>query len=198
MTVDWTDTVDRTGPRGPRTGPSNSPGSDAPLPAFGRRQGHPLRRSLSFVDEEELLRVYFGTNAEKFLTIHRKTEQKGWASSFNWAVLFFPVIWFLYRKMYITGAFLVLMPFVLVALFPDVGFERYLGIAFFLLAFSANGLYVASAQWRIESFKKRGLAQDALESLVRKSGGTSVPGAVLGAMILAVQIVLIVMAFQVP
>lgn len=198
MAVDWADTVDRTGRRGPGTGPSDSPGPDAPLPEVGGRRSHPLRRLFSFVDEEELLRVYFGTNAEKFLKIHRKTKENGWTFSFNWVVFLSPVIWFLYRKMYITGAFLVLMPFVLVALFPDVGFERYLGIAFFLLAFSANGLYVASAQWRIESFKKRGLAQDALESLVRRSGGTSVPGAVLGAMILVGQVVLIVMAAQLP
>lgn len=191
MTVDWTDSLDR-------TGPSNSPGSDAPLPAVGGRRGHPLRRSFSFVDEEELLRVYFGTNAEKFLKFHRKTKENGWTFSFNWVVLLSPVIWFLYRKMYITGAFLVVMPFALVALFPDVGFERYLGIFFFLLAFSANGFYVSSAQWRIESFKKRGLAQDELESLVRRSGGTSVPGAVLGAMILVGQVVLIVMAAQLP
>ena len=198
MAVDWTDTVDRAGPRGPRTGPSDSPGSDAPLPAVGGRRGHPLRRLLSFVDEEELLRVYFGTNVEKFLKIHRKTKENGLPFSFNWAVFFFPVAWFLYRKMYITGAFFVVMPFVLTALFPDVGFETYLGTFYFLLAFWANAFYVSSAQWRIESFKKRGLAQDELESLVRRSGGTSVPGAVFGGMIFVGQVVLIVMAFQVP
>lgn len=52
---------------------------------------------------------YVQSNANKYIPKFYKMEKTGKKASFNWAAFFFGPIWFLYRKMYTYGIFIVLV-----------------------------------------------------------------------------------------
>lgn len=133
--------------------------------------------------DEDLFRLFVGPNAEKFLRIYRAQKEKKHATSFNWVVLFASLPWFFYRKLYVVGACILLLPIILIVIFPNLSGVSTTGIAV-ALALLANSLYVQIAQRRIKKVKALNLPPAERDQRIRKAGGTSPAGAVFGALIL--------------
>jgi hypothetical protein len=105
-------------------------------------------------------------------------------TSINWGALFFPVAWFLYRKMWLWGAGIVIVPGVLITLFPDLARFANTGLGIGC-GVAANGLYVQMARSRIKAIERRDLTEAERDALIAKSGGTSMGGLVFGALLTA-------------
>lgn len=146
--------------------------------------------------EVEMLRHFMGENAEKFLRL-RKDYGPRTLISFNIAAFFAPLAWFFYRKMYIWGALLLLVPIVLVMVFPALEQIPSAGFAG-AIAVAANSAYLGFATGRVKKLRARaeneGLSDDEFIELLESKGGVSVAGAVFGAMITLSLIALVFMS----
>lgn len=136
-------------------------------------------------DEETLLRIFAGRNPEPFVHALRSGRTKKWSGSrFNLVCLFFPLVWFFYRRMFFYGAILMVAPLIIAVLFPNavgtIGTGLSSGVAIM-----STWLYVTHAQSRIASIERSGQPESVRDELIRKAGGTSVAGAVFGAAVTA-------------
>jgi hypothetical protein len=151
--------------------------SDQEAPSEAPDSGHDSERP-----NEDLFRLFVGPNAEKFLKIYRAQRENKHVTSFNWVVLLAALPWFFYRKLYVVGACVLLLPIILVVIFPDlsgVGTTGF-GVA---LALTANTVYVYIARRRIKKLKALNLPPAERDQRISKAGGTSPAGAVFGTLI---------------
>jgi hypothetical protein len=135
-------------------------------------------------NEESLVRLFIGRNAEKFMGLYRSQVMGKHQTSLNWAALFFPTTWFLYRKMWLWGAGIIILPIVFLTLFPDLARFGNSGLAI-ACGVSANTLYVQTARNRIAAIERRDLAEAERDMLIAKAGGTSVGGLIFGILLTA-------------
>lgn len=139
--------------------------------------------------DAELLRLFVGPNADKFLRIYNAQLKEKDAFSFNWVVLIATLPWLFYRKLYVVGIGLILLPVILVLIFPDlarVGTMSFAGV----MAVTANSIYVHIALRRIKKLKALNLPPAERDERIRNAGGTSPAGAVFGTLIVASMIAL--------
>lgn len=160
-----------------------SPDQDAPSEA--PESGHDSQKS-----DENLFRLFVGPNADKFIRIYRAQGENKHVTSFNWAVLLATLPWFFYRKLYVVGAGILLLPIILVVIFPDLSGVGTTGLAVALALF-ANSLYVQIARRRIKKLKALNLLPAEREQRIRKAGGTSPAGAVFGTLIVVCMVALL-------
>jgi hypothetical protein len=152
---------------------------------------------------ERLLRLFYGRNADKFLAyyyeerdfaIARAGVKKpiGVMDRMNYAALFFPIAWYFYRRMYLYGALIVLAPIVIAMLFPSFSTSGNFGIAM-ALALMSNQVYFYYARQRITRIEKRvDLSPQARDDLIRRAGGVSIFGAILGGALTAAVFIIII------
>lgn len=138
--------------------------------------------------EDRLLRLFVGPNADKFLQIHRRMEDAkskkrgGFFYGLNWIVLFVPIVWYFYRKMFLAGAAILLVPPILILVFPALATVSTGGLVGMLVVLS-NRWYVERAIRKIRKIEELGLPSDERDARIRQSGGTSKFGAFLGSLI---------------
>lgn len=130
------------------------------------------------------LRLYLGENPDPYITLWDRIRASGhpFVWSWNWWGLLFPVPWLFYRKLWPVGAALVLLPVLLDAM---IGFGSRSGILMAALV-AANGkaLVVERAERKIRAVNALDLmSQESIERL-RRAGGVSRPGAVIGALLM--------------
>ena len=107
---------------------------------------------------EDLLWVYIGHNASKFISLVEgieETQFKRRYSSFNTVAFFLPLVWFFYRKLYLAGIIISLfVPILLGYIFPDLPSVIYLSISV-MIGINADRYYVQSAQKNIQKRMKK-------------------------------------------
>jgi hypothetical protein len=129
---------------------------------------------------EDALRLYLGRNSGPYVAFWERAQASDhpFVWSWNWWGLLFPLPWLFYRKLYAVGAVVVLLPVLLDALM-GIGTK----IGFLLAALVAAGgkpLVVERAERKTRAIDALGLlSQESIERL-RRSGGVSRPGAVIG------------------
>lgn len=133
--------------------------------------------------EEELFCLFVGPNAGKFIRTYRAiVEGDGRAWSFNWVVLLAGLPWFFYRRMYLAGIGMLIVPLLLAVLFPGFAQAGIPGFAA-VLAVMANRWYVTTAISRIDRIRALDLPQDEQAKRIYLAGGVSIAGAAFGALI---------------
>lgn len=141
-------------------------------------------------DERTLLAMFVGPNAERYLMIYdsnyggqaaRKVFSRAKA---NFIAGFFPLPWFFYRKLYLEGTALILLPFLLGYLFPNFAGKGISGM-FVAIIIIANDYYVNRALRKIARIEKSGEPIEKRDARIRRAGGVSIAGAVVGAVIFA-------------
>lgn len=139
------------------------------------------------------LTTFFGPRADRFLPLYEKMrarplKKRGGVMSWNWAALFFPFVWFFYRKQYLMGALVVLIPIVMGFVVGGAGAG-----ATAVFAMMANGLYVTTALGRIAKADTLGLAGEARADYLRRAGGVSTVSGLI-ALVLTVTMTALVLA----
>lgn len=132
--------------------------------------------------QHELMTLFIGRNAYKFLAPPSGAlgTKKGW--SFNWVAAIIGLPWFFYRKLYLIGLAILLVPVIITIIIPQFA-EVNIGFGIMLGAI-ANTLYLQHADRKIEKLKKLNLSPKELKEKVGKAGGTSIASAIFGTLIL--------------
>jgi len=122
--------------------------------------------------DETLFRAYVGDKADKYMLNFKRLKKGDTRSGFNIGAFFLGFVWFFYRKMYLAGAVIILIPVVLLTVLPDLAgvIASGVGVA---LALMANTYYVKSVNKNIEQMKALDLPEDELLNRLRAKGGTS-------------------------
>jgi hypothetical protein len=139
----------------------------------------PFLDLLTGEDHENIRRelaIYFGPNADVFLHTYEKMRAKAlrgsgryYVQTWNWPVFVTSFVWFFYRRLYLFGAVVFLMPIVLSLLFGDIGLAGMWG-AFAILS---KSMYVQIALHRVLKANRLGLTGAEREDYLRRAGGTS-------------------------
>lgn len=130
-------------------------------------------------DEELLLRLFIGPNADTFIDVYRALVEGRSKTSLNWAAVFVPTIWFFYRKMWLWGAGITVVPAIFFTFFPDMSRFAAIGLAV-ACGITANSLYVDMARKHVAAIKRRAQPEEARNAQIAKAGGISVAGLLLG------------------
>jgi hypothetical protein len=115
----------------------------------------------------------------------------GVAFSWSWAVFFGGFVWFFYRKMYMWGAFLILVPVVLAVLYPSLSSYSFASFAVF-----SKHLYISTAIGRILKADELGLTGAERSDYLQRAGGVSLTaGIITGVLAIACTIFAILAAY---
>jgi hypothetical protein len=137
--------------------------------------------------------TYIGPNAEKFRTAWEKqravTLKKGggFSWSFCWPALFLSFVWFFYRKQWLAGAILIILPIILVALFPTI--SGALGGVAIALSMMAKSLYLQDILPKIAKITAATPVGAARQTALASAGGTSKLAGIISLIFLAVALV---------
>lgn len=145
---------------------------------------------LSLNSREQRFILFVGPNADKFLEVYRKLNDKKNPISLNWVAFFFAVPWFFYRKMYLWGIALLLVPVILITLFPTLSDANLAISGIFLIM--GNRFYVEIANRKIKKVEAMDLSAEECNEYLRNAGGVSPIGAVFGSIILIAVLALVV------
>ncbi|HEX8645151.1 MAG TPA: DUF2628 domain-containing protein [Allosphingosinicella sp.] len=128
--------------------------------------------------------AFIGPNADRFHSAWEATRAKfaggrgGIAFGFCLPALLLGFAWFLYRRMWMFGAMLLVLPIALSYLLDSPGGSIGLSIAMSLFG---KSLYVQHAVAKIGALRDRGAGDDEIAA----AGGTSLAGGLAGGLILA-------------
>jgi hypothetical protein len=156
--------------------------------ADGSRSGTPERAEdfppvADVRDEFTRMWLFVGEKqAEKYVRLYLKYEDKGHVMGWNWAAFLFGPIWLFYRKLNLEGMLLILIP-VLLWLIHSYAIAGALVIYVPLYIF-ANQYYLYRAEREIYAIEKTGLPSDERDHLIQIRGGGSMRGALAGLLIM--------------
>ena len=140
-------------------------------------------------DERHLLALFIGPNSDSFLKIYdadndttKRFKWRGWAG-INLVAGLIGLPWFLYRKLYIEGAALILIPIVLAFLLPDLMDKVQLSLSG-VIAVLANQYYVHRSSKKVKAIESLDTPTEERDALLQSRGGVSIFGAIFGTIIL--------------
>ena len=118
------------------------------------------------------------------------------SKKFNWCAALLGPIYMLYRKVYTTGAILLVLEAVLLAIGSIVAKNSAIaGAAIDIVVILAiaiglglgfYGLYRSNVKGKLESFKKQTTDENQLLAIASKKGGVSIAGAIIGGLLLVI------------
>jgi hypothetical protein len=131
------------------------------------------------------LAAFFGSRAEAYLKTYEKMRAAtGWrrlqSIGWCWPAFFSGFAWFFYRKMYVLGTIVVVVPVVL-GLVINTG----TGIVAVVIAMYGKGYYVQSALRHVLKADEIGLVGQERSDYLRGAGGVSIAAGVIGGFIYA-------------
>jgi hypothetical protein len=146
----------------------------------------------------EDIAAFIGPNAERFRPVWEKQQGTilkmgyGLTSSFSWPAFFLSYVWFFYRRQWLVGAILIVLPVVLMFLFPTAtgGFG---GLAI-VIAMMAKRLYLQDALPKIARIRAAETDGAARQAALARSGGTSKPAAIISGVFYAVSILVVILS----
>ncbi|HEX9933219.1 MAG TPA: hypothetical protein VGB08_10295 [Allosphingosinicella sp.] len=128
---------------------------------------------------------FAGPNADRFRPAWEKSRARlfegrgAMALGFCWPALLFSFAWFFYRKMWLFGGLLLVLPVLLAFIFETrAGGSIGMGVA---MAMLGKGLYVQHAVGKIGEIREGGGG----DAEIARAGGVSVAGGAVGGVILA-------------
>jgi len=165
---------------------TNSEGSES--------QTEAIEDSPSLGTMSDDLKAFIGPNADKFAKVWVKmgTTKKPSAIGWSWPAFLLGFVWFLYRKMYIAGGLLLLIPMVLALMFPDNNGGS-IGLAV-CLGMLGKSWYLASAKKKIVKINERVVSPEDKAEQIAQAGGVSVPMGIVGGLIYTATIALAIYA----
>ena len=131
---------------------------------------------------ERLFRLYVGENAEKFMPLFREQVShagKKQPFSFNFMSALLPIVWFFYRKMYVQGVIILLVPLGVYTVFPDLP-SLSSGVFIAVFGLFSNSYYTYHVLGKIRKIEALDLTDQEKDIRLAETGGTSLVGMGLG------------------
>jgi Protein of unknown function (DUF2628) len=145
----------------------------------------------------EDIATYIGPNAERFRTAWEKQRaailKKGHGITwgFCWPVFFLSYVWFFYRKQWLIGAMLIVVPIVIAFLFPTA--EGGFGGLAIVIAMMAKSLYLQDVVPKVAKIRAAETGGVAREAVLAVSGGTSKLSGIISGVFFAISIVAVIL-----
>ncbi len=142
--------------------------------------------------------AFIGPNAERFRPVWEKQrgmilkKGHGLTWSFSWPTFFLSYVWFFYRKQWLIGGMLIVLPVVLIFLFPTA--TGGLGGLAIVIAMMAKCLYLQDALPRIAKMRATETEGGARQAALARSGGTSKLAAIISGVFYAVSILAVILS----
>ncbi|HEU0071222.1 MAG TPA: hypothetical protein VFS04_08000 [Alphaproteobacteria bacterium] len=136
----------------------------------------------------ESLSAFIGPRAQTYVRHWQNTTAgaRKFYSGIVWQVLLVPVPWLLYRKMYLAAAVVFFLPIAFELLFPG---NKVFGIPFAVaIAISAKDYYLYHAKTKIKKIAARYPDTEQQREKIARTGGVSWPAAIIGVVVMAVQV----------
>ena len=169
------------------TGFGNRPTAEPPPPPPGEPSHGSSVTDENAISEEDLFRLFVEPNADYFVKMRRaKADKKKFIWSFNWVVLLAFLPWFYYRKLYFIGTGIMLLPVIILLVFPDMSSIPGMTAMTLFLPMFVNLLYVEIAIRRVAKIVALGLSPEQRDERLRRAGGVSRLGATIGILIFLV------------
>jgi hypothetical protein len=121
------------------------------------------------------LTVFFGPRAQVFLDTYEKMRARGpskqltLVATWCWPAFFASFAWYFYRKMYLMGGMLVILPIVMGLLLGGTGSSG----MWVIFTMMAKPIYVQTALRRITKADGLGLAGEERRDYLQRAGGVS-------------------------
>ncbi|MFP6759366.1 MAG: hypothetical protein VCC99_14290, partial [Alphaproteobacteria bacterium] len=162
----------------------NRPTAEPPPPPPGEPSHGSSVTDENAISEEDLFRLFVEPNADYFVKMRRaKADKMKFIWSFNWAVLLAFLPWFYYRKLYFIGTGIMLLPVIILLVFPDMSSIPGMTAMTLFLPMFVNLLYVEIAIRRVAKIVALGLSPEQRDERLRRAGGVSRLGATIGILI---------------
>ncbi|MGE5538747.1 MAG: hypothetical protein ACM30I_09010 [Gemmatimonas sp.] len=131
------------------------------------------------------LATYFGPRAASYLAAYEKVrkqvvEKRRWVQLWSWPAFLLGFVWMFYRKIYIWGALLFLLPIVAAVVFGTSGMAGLAGV----LGVLGKRMYVEAGLSRISKANALGLTGQERTDYLSRAGGVSWIGGGLALFIL--------------
>lgn len=120
---------------------------------------------------DERFKLFAGPGADKF------------ADKICWPGTFFPIVWFFYRKMYVTAAVIVVLPLALAFMFSSSTLSSGLGGGVAAVGAFGHRLYRHYADQLIGRIEAAAPSEDVARSEIMRAGGVSYASGVIGAVL---------------
>ena len=108
--------------------------------------------------------------------------------TWNWPAFLGSFTWFFYRKMYLYGAMIIILPIILGYLFGSAGSALPI-----LFAIWAKAWYVTCALNRIVKADKLGLTGGERTDYLQRAGGVSLPAGIFAGLLYAALLALVIL-----
>lgn len=141
------------------------------------------------------LEVFIGPNADAYLRHYLATRSSGRRTlrGLSWPAFFVPLPWMLYRKLYLEAigmlAAAVFAAYALPQFFPEYGRNATMGL-WVGFAVVAKSIYLLRAERRVRAIVARNLPPAEHDAALRRAGGVSIIGAVMGSVLMLAGLVL--------
>lgn len=155
------------------------------------------------VDEEVKFRMdltlFIRKNVDIYLDLYdenfRESGSRWFICSWHWPAFFVPLLWLLYRKLYLWAAVFLFASYLTIfslSLVVSEGVATTIGqlVIPAILAIFAKRIYINHALQRIRKADERNLTLTERDAYLERAGGVSIPGAVFGCIVLFSMIVL--------
>lgn len=96
-----------------------------------------------------------------------------------WSAFLITIPWLMYRKLYGLAAGLIGGVIAISLILPEISSTGTAG-SYAVISMFAKTTYVQHALKRIQKLRSRATSEEELETLVKRAGGVSIPGAVIG------------------
>ncbi|MBB4040227.1 hypothetical protein GGR34_001878 [Microvirga flocculans] len=136
---------------------------------------------------DALFAAFVGPNHEVYGRTLEKMRAKDpalrkLALTWCWPAFLITIPWLLYRKLYGWAVGLIGAVIAVELVLPTNSGSGTLSV-YAMLGMMAKSVYVQYAVKRIDKLRSRATSEEELEALVKKAGGVSIPGAVIGAVL---------------
>lgn len=133
-------------------------------------------------------RLYVDRNAGPYLRLFDAISAKEHGGSAFWIGFLVPQAWLLYRKLYGWAALACAIPVLAVAFHLNGEFGRAINYAPALIGLLGQRLYIDAARRTIARIRAMGLSEDETLENLKRAGGVSVAGAIVGGSVIAIQL----------
>jgi hypothetical protein len=150
---------------------------------------------------DELLRrsdlaLFVGPNVEKFVSVFGSAGKRRIGRWACWPGFFFPLAWFMYRKMYGWAALACALP-IFASVMNFGPFKSVLVSLPTVVGLAGRRVYVAGARRTIARVRASlsGRPEEELRETLARAGGVSVPGAIVGGAIVLCALAIVLHPF---
>lgn len=140
--------------------------------------------------------VFLGENVDKYLPKFKKFNINGtdrFSLTWHWPAFFVPVLWMLYRKLYLWALLALVLNFIL-GIIPYVGFL----LPLVLFGMTGNYIYYKHIKKKILELNQLQVSPDIQRVKLARAGGVNNVAIVIAAIILSIAVVSILAAITIP